>query len=325
MRPRQRISFSLLAALVITAVTAMAALRMQDNEHVPAGQQKGNDVKALFEDYPIVDLNAPEPADPEARALRRARSDRHNNTDLSPANVKRFMFQEGMGLVSLGVPTAHSPTEPAFPVAECDVIAIGEVTDAQAHLSTDKTNVYSEFVVRIEEVLTADPPEHVAVGNSITTERFGGRVRLPSGAVALTGFMGKSMPLVGRRYLLFLKLNEAVQTYSIVTGYEVRAGRISPLDGNRRFKVGDKFDQLAAYDRYEGAGEETFLKEVKDAVAKIKTNKNPGAAPNEDRDSLRRFGTSRHPPRLLFVTSDLRKNNTRGGSGIVYPPARPGG
>lgn len=273
---RQRIGFSLLVITVVTAITTTAALRMQEVEHGSAGQKKGNDVQALFEDYPIIDFNAPELADPEARALRRARGDRHNNTNLSAAGAKLFMFQEGMEPISLGVPTAHSPNESALPVAESDVIVIGEVTDAQAHLSTDKTNVYSEFVVRIEEALKGGPAEHVAVGESITTERVGGRVRLPSGKILLRGFMGKSMPLAGRRYLLFLKLNEGVRTYSIITGYELRAGRISTLDGNRRFKEGQKYGQLAAYDRYEGASDVEFLKEVRNALAKIKTNKAGG-------------------------------------------------
>ncbi len=276
MRARRGIGFSLLAAIVVTTVTTMAALRMREREQDSVGQEKGNRVEALFEDYPVVDLNAPEPADPETRALRRAGADRHNNMNLSAADVKRFMFQEGIEPISLGLPTAHSPTEPAFPVARSDVIVIGEVVGAQAHLSTDKTNVYSEFVSRLEEVLKGDSPERVAVGKSITTERVGGRVRLPSGRMILRGFMGKSMPLAGRRYLLFLKFNEAVQTYSIITGYGLGAGRVYPLDGNRRFKEGQKYGQLAAYDRYEGASDAEFLKEVRDAVAKIGTKKEGG-------------------------------------------------
>lgn len=276
MRARRTVISFLLAALVITFVTALAALRLQENGPASAAQEKGNHVQMMFEDYPIVDLNAPEPVDPQQRALRRARSDRHNNTNLSPADVRRFMFQEGTGSVSLGVPTAHSPIESASPVAGSDLIVIGEVTDAQAHLSTDKTSVYSEFAVRIEEVLKGDSPEHVAAGNSIMTERVGGRVRLPSGKVILRGFMGKSMPRAGRRYLLYLKLDEAAQVYSIITGYELRGGRVSPLDGNRRFKEGQKYDQLAAYDRYEGVSEGAFLKEVKDTVVRVKADKKRG-------------------------------------------------
>lgn len=53
---------------------------------------------------------------------------------------------------------------PALPVGKSSAVVIGEITDAQAHISEDETNIYSEIGVRIGEVLkyaTASPSASV--------------------------------------------------------------------------------------------------------------------------------------------------------------------
>ena len=225
-----------------------------------------SDAKRHHEEFPIVDLNAAEPYAPDERARHRARGKRYDNTDLDADNVKRFMFQEGTNAVSLGGVSFHSAVETAFPVTQSDVIAIGEVTDARAQLSNDKTNVFCIFTVLIKDVYKNSTSVHLTPDCVITVERYGGRVRLPSGKIIIRGFLHQSMPLAGRRYVFFLKSNEEVQTYSINTGYELRHGRVTPLDGNR-LVTGGGFPQLIEYDRYDSANETTFLKEIKDAIA----------------------------------------------------------
>ena len=69
------------------------------------------------------------------------------------------------------------------------------------------------------------------------------------------------MPQVGRNYVLFLQYNEQGDDYRILTGYELRKNRVSPLD---------KADHFAAYTN---SNEETFLNEVREAVV------NPPRAP----------------------------------------------
>lgn len=262
----------ILIPLVLFLTVAVTAISLSGQGRPnPSVDDQLKEFMALFEDYPIVDFNPAYPAKPEDHQ-RRAKSMRHNNTDLTPTEAKLFAFQEKTDAVSLSVPTAHSPVEVALPVKQSDAVVIGNVKEAHAYLSGDNTNVYSEFTVDVEDVLKSNSLVTISSGDYITAERAGGRVRLPSGKVILRGDRSKSMPIPGRRYLLFLKLNKDVQTYSILTGYEIRAGQVFPLDGNRRFKEGQKYDQLVGYDRHEGVSEVAFLNEVREAIASSSTD-----------------------------------------------------
>lgn len=256
----------LFLSLVVGAIIIKSIAPESRSQTTSHKQDIKPDLKEFFEEFPIVDLNVPEPSDPNERGWRRARNKRYDNTDRDADSVKAFTFQEGTGAISLGLPSAHAPVEPAFPIAQSDVIAIGEVTSAQAQVSNDKTNVFSEFTVLVKDVYRNTTSASLTPGCAITVERYGGRVRLPSGKIIVRGFLHQSMPVAGRRYIFFLKSNEAVQTYSIITGYELSHGRVIPLDGNRM--IGEpKIPQISEYDRYEGANEAAFLKEIKNALA----------------------------------------------------------
>lgn len=266
----------LLLSLLVGAVIIKTTIPESRSQTTAPKQEIKPDLRKFFEEFPIVELNAPEPSDPDERARRRARNKRYDNTDRDAETTKLFMFQEGMGEVTFGLPSSHSPVEPAFPVAQSDVIPIGEVTDAKAHISNDKTNVFSEFTVLIKEVYKNTASAALTPDCVITVERFGGRVRLPSGKIIIIGYLHQSMPQTGRRYIFFLKSNEEVQTYSIITGYELRRGQVIPLDGSRMIEGGG-IPQLIEYDRYVGAKEATFLKEIKNAIAHSLQNISPGS------------------------------------------------
>jgi hypothetical protein len=267
---RRKMALLLLVMLFIASLISMAIQPTQEpgQANQLSNRQNENNVITQFEDYPVADLNSPEPADPEERAMRRVRNEYHNNPNVSAVDAENFRIKEDTNPVNLGVPSAHSPAESALPVIQSDAVAIGKVIDARAHLSSDKINVYSEFNVCLEEVLKDFSAEPLKPGISITTERLGGRVRLPSGKVILIGYKHRSMPLPGARYVLFLKYNRGIKTYSIITGYELRGGRVSPLDGHRRFLTGEKYSQLVEYDRFEGMSATTLLREVKEVVAR---------------------------------------------------------
>lgn len=60
----------------------------------------------------------------------------------------RFVLTE-KSQSSFELPESHAPAETSLPAIESDAVVIGEVTDAHAYLSNDRTSVYSEFELRI--------------------------------------------------------------------------------------------------------------------------------------------------------------------------------
>jgi hypothetical protein len=74
------------------------------------------------------------------------------------------------------------------------------------------------------------------------------------------------VPRIGHRYLFFLRYTGQGEVPYILTAYELRAGRVFPLDGldEANSKVGNILPQFAAY---ENADENVFLNEVRNAIA----------------------------------------------------------
>lgn len=265
---KKKITLLLLVLFAIICAAALSTLRGQTQNG--SNSVKSDNQKKITEDfYTVTDYNASGPSDPQKRAIRQARGRRNNLRSKNPKDVVRFMITE-RSESSSGGPQFDVPPEPGLPVVESDTVLIGEVTDAQAYLSEDKTNIYSEFTTRVNEVLKNNSPALLAPYSSIDIERYGGTVRFPSGKVIQRGAYGKPLPRTKRRYLFFLKYNEEGQDFSLITAYELCAGRVFPLDGLDQ--DGKVFEVYAAYQKYKEAEEASFLDEVKKAVANALSN-----------------------------------------------------
>jgi hypothetical protein len=251
--------------ITIAVVTLAATLRQQDNR--ADEKQRAIQKRVHVEDYPIADYESQELIDPQERDKRKARNHRHNLQGITSEDLDRFTLKENSPSISIPLSASHPKTEPAIPIAESNTVVVGEVLGAQAYLSGDKTNVYSEFTVRVGDMLKNSSAGALYPGAQLTAERPGGRVRLPSGKILLLGApYGKNMPRVGQRYILFLRQNDEGQDYSIITAYELRSGRVFPLDGSPE---GDgKSRQFTEYEKYAGIDETIFINDVRAAIEK---------------------------------------------------------
>jgi hypothetical protein len=182
--------------------------------------------------FPTAEFNEPSPTDPLKRAQREQKQKRKN----------------GLGLVSPKIQpntngAAFLPENqfdfPGLPVEQTPVIVIADVLQSEAHLSEDKTNVYSEFTVRIVEVIKASTS---LPGSEMIVERLGGYVRYPDGRRLLYRVGTGGMPRVGPRYLFFLKPSPELD-YSILTAYELGDKGITALDPSAQFQ---KYDGYAS-------------------------------------------------------------------------------
>ena len=210
-------SFVWVGLISVTALIALYGFSGTTAQNHPQSKQS-TEIEQV--PLPTVDYYAAEPLSLKERDIRRARGRRYNE---SPMNVKELppdihqlplVNHFWWGLTSI-------------PVEQSDAIIIGEVTGAQAYLSNDKTGVYSEFTIQVEQTLKA--PEGLAP-ISIVVERSGGAVRFPSGRIIRYEVQNQGMPRVGKRYLLFLKQNSEGDDFSVLTGYAFRRGNVVPLD-----------------------------------------------------------------------------------------------
>jgi hypothetical protein len=248
----------LLVFALASAAIAMAGV-LRDSGQFNASPHQ---VRADEAVTPVVDFDAPAPADPQEKAVRRARNKLYDYAG-DPAEAKKFSLTEKSEPILLDLPLNDGPKESPIPVQQADAVVVGKVTDARAYLSNDKTNVYSEFTAALEDVLLNDRSGSLYAGALITTQRRGGTVRFHSGKTLVRGQLGRTMPQEGQRHLLFLRKNEDGQTFSIITGYALVNGKVIPLDG-----LSKKAPQLAQFAVYENVDEAAFLNQVREAISK---------------------------------------------------------
>jgi hypothetical protein len=198
--------------------------------------------------------------------LRFRRGERYNIPDPS---LSELGDESEPGIWDL--PPSHFRKE-AMPFAASDAVVVGTVTAAQSFLSNDRRNIYSEFKLKLHEGIKNSANFYVRVGDSITIQRKGGAIRLPSGKVLTRGVMADSMPQTGSRYLLFLKYDQSTQDYSVLMGYKLdgndvyRLDALDPQDSN--------FPQIVHPLKSEGVGESEFLAHAKSTLLSQETRGN---------------------------------------------------
>jgi hypothetical protein len=241
--------------LAITGIAVFAAVRGPQQEE-----------QALPNQFPVADVNAAESTDVAKAKLRRARGSKYDLRDKSIAkqDTRNFAIKETDPPVLLELIPSHAPALQAIPAGQSDAIVIGEVTNSEAHLSNDKTSVYSEFTVRVDEVIKNNSSIALFPSALISTERRGGRVRFPSGKTVLRGVYGRNMPQPQRHYVFFLEYQSEGESFPIITAYEIRAHHVFPLDGTA--ETDTAASPFAAYMAYRAAEESSFINEVKSAA-----------------------------------------------------------
>ncbi len=236
--------------LGIVAVTIPIAMLYggSSNGRVQSQNSSSSKVQRVpdLEQWPVADFDESLPTEPAKRAKRQAINRKYdkstwpiNAIDVADSTVRLHQV---------------NPDLPAFPAQESSVVLIGQIASAAAHLSNDKTGVYSEFTIVVEEVLKNDLVHQLAAGSSLAVTREGGRIRFPSGRMHWYGIDRQNMPGLGGRYVLFLS-GQTEETLNILTGYELANGKVAPLD------------DLSNPDRYRDADEVTLLQRLRNSLA----------------------------------------------------------
>lgn len=236
----------LLFCVVLTVCVVVLGIRIPN----PAVQSRSKQSALDESQFPVA---AEEEAEPPTSAERIKRAKKEKK-------YGKYKDTIGPGVTVASVHYHWPPGFPTLPVAQSDAVVIGEVSDAKARVTEDKSTVYSEFDVNVVEVLKNDSQAPLSPGRSVIVERPGGRVQYPSGHISRFSLTGWGMPRLSGRYVLFLTRNSEDPSYHLVTGYELRGGRVSPLDRT----TSNETD----FDAYINMDEMAFLKQLDAAIAK---------------------------------------------------------
>lgn len=214
-----KLTYSLL--LLVLGTLGFSILRPRNFAPPASADQKRPDYRIVNERFPTADYSEPDLPDPEKNAKRKEKQKRYNDGDWVFTRVNNPLAEEA-------VLTAHI-SFPPLPVDESEIIVIGTIFSAEAHLSESKRNVFSEFTLSVENVLKSTAPGLVP-GSVLTIDRLGGHVKYPNGQRVRFRIAGLNMPHVGARYLFFLTSKHNKQDLSIVTAYELTQSGTIPLD-----------------------------------------------------------------------------------------------
>jgi hypothetical protein len=193
--------------------------------------------------YGLVDYSkAPEDLS-AARVLANKRYDNLGGWVVNSVNP----YTGGVGRVTEDEPP------PLFPVDESPLIVLGKVEKVTAFLSNDKGCVYTEFTIRVEELLK-NSERGKAVQKKVIADREGGVVVYPGGQRVMYQGSVLGLPLLGSRYLFFLKKDDESPNYGIITSYEIDGGSA------RRVERGRNFDEFKDSDKT------VFLEKVRNKI-----------------------------------------------------------
>ena len=233
---------------VLVTVTLSLTVFKNPRSTAQSGQQSVRTGEQLSHEeavarYPVAEFEEPELTDRAKRAALNERKLRHNEHTFSEPSP-----EDG----AIGWFPQTNVDLPALPINESDVILVGQVLSAKAHRSENKRGIFSEFEVKVEEVLKGRDPR-VTKQTVIVVERTGGFLKYPNGRKVLFFVQGVGMPEVGARNVLFLKV--AGEGFQIVTIYELNPEGVLPLDRGNKFQ------------RFQGENEATFINTLRGSIA----------------------------------------------------------
>jgi len=215
--------------LLLSTLIVSLLLLILTGVHRTSGQDKNKDSKQAqtqekdFSGFPIADLNNSETSNNNSDDVRGRKYNKKYLGQISEDTNQVFSNEDwDVGL-------------PALPVERSAAIVIGTVINAKAHLTPDKSGIFSEFKIDVEYVAKEDAKNNISNKKTLIVERNGGRVKFPSGKLVVSWVNHQSMPLVGRKYVFFLthdfqSQNDGGNDFNILTGYEIKDGRVVALD-----------------------------------------------------------------------------------------------
>ena len=156
-------------------------------------------------------------------AVRDARSIRFNS------RYGFSMLEQAPGRVSKPVTIVDFAGGPELPFETTDAIVAGEVTRIQSFLSADKKQIYTEYTIKVTEVVKAGVGTSPAPGDSLTLLGLGGTLRVSDGRVLEHSIHNNIVPALHQRYLFFLLHAPALEAFYYEKFWLIDQGVLKPV------------------------------------------------------------------------------------------------
>jgi hypothetical protein len=249
--------FPLVFGLFIVLPWLLAAQQTQANGE--GASPDSPSIRALRGPEPIVDITGAQKTNTIQSDIRAKRNQKHNVRSGHVFQEPKSAEDEDLG--QIGDPPSRLS---ALPVKESDTIVVGTVVGAHAYLSGDKHMVYSEFEINVGTVLMSSGAVSVRTGDTVEAERIGGAVRFPSGKTVRFRIYQEGFPKIGEQYLFFLKYGADTEGFDLITGYNLKNGKVEPLDG---IGFGSDARSQLPFAKYQGVDETTLMRDLQKALA----------------------------------------------------------
>jgi len=240
-----------LVSLVVLITIAVSLGTMSSYSQQDTAKEQDNKGYEDLSKYAVVDYDAPELKNAAEREKRKLKNKRYDGQDWVHGNP--HTDTGGVGRYDEVIPT------PLFPTKESDLVVVGKISNVSAHLSNDKFGVYSEFTIRVDQILKNDDSKKIEQGDSVTADRAGGFVRYPNGQKVIYRLNERALPHDGNEYVFFLTSDKQSPNYEILTLYELKDASVVQLDHGHRF------------DAFKNAGKQKFIKVIRDKISKSST------------------------------------------------------
>ncbi len=254
-----RVIWGLVALVVLTTISVTfgtlngsihlnGSIQRKIANHVETTPTPETKDKRDLTKYGIVDYNAPQIENQAEWDRRRQISQRYDNQGW----VYKLQNAEPGGIGKI----TDDPPPPLFPIEESTLIVVGEIVSVNTFLSNDKGGVYTEFTIRVGDVLKNKESKNV---KEVTADREGGVVVYPNGGRVLYQNSSVGLPRLGSKYLFFLTKDGLSPNYEILTSYDITGDRIHQMEMGRPF------------DEFKNSNKTTFIETVRNKIGRLRS------------------------------------------------------
>ena len=210
---------------------------------VPPGVSMHDELRKILPKYstfpPVARWDEPsvpqDPQDQERRVHRDRLKGLHNHNLIRDPGVREIngqsesidlTFIDGVQILKPG----EVPDPKGLPILGSTIV-IGTITSGVAYVNQERTGLFSEYKVAVQEVLKPDPESVISAHDEITAWRSGGSLQFPAGHIVHFIIGGRGFPEVGTQYVFFLRRpDETVKDYAINTAYSIKDQVVLALD-----------------------------------------------------------------------------------------------